>query len=169
MPRARKSGVGTDAPCSIPAIIGGAVGGLGFIAIVCAAALLLRPRRREIEVSPFENPSAPMQPPSDLAHTAPTRKWPLDVPQGRRPLLSRPFRKPPLAQSPLPIASQTGATSSNWREDPSTPYSPPRDSPASTPRPPEPGTRPAVAGAVSFVDELPPSYTELHPQSTGWG
>lgn len=40
-----------DSPCSLPAIIGGVTGGLGFIAIVCVAIVLYRLCRRTIDIS----------------------------------------------------------------------------------------------------------------------
>lgn len=108
---------GTDSPSSIPAIIGGVLGGLGFIAIICAAIILCRPRRRKIEISAFDDSNPPIVPASAFAHATPMRKRQLDAPRGHRSPVNWPSGKPPLVPSPPPTATSSGASSSNRLED----------------------------------------------------
>ena len=60
-------------------MIGGVVGGFGFLALVCAAIFIYRPVTRKIGISPFDNSDTHIAPPSDVTRATATHKPPLGM------------------------------------------------------------------------------------------
>ena len=103
-------------PSRVRAIVGGVIGGIVFIAIICTAIALYRSFTRKVKIrnikDPFENTGAQAVPPGAIAYTtsAIVRKPPLNT-QGRRehpPPPRQPPGKSAAPIEPLSIVSLTG-------------------------------------------------------------
>src|SRR5258708_122243 len=129
----------TDPPRSTPTIIGGVVGGVGSIAIICAAIALYRSSKRKGDISAFESSSVPTVSPSGFADVAFMRKRPLNAHEHPLPL-EQPSRnflvssKRPLIAPPANV--DQGASSTHSDASPPAPVAPAPRNPARAPPPP---------------------------------
>ena len=101
--------------CSIPAMIGGVIGGFGFLALVCAAIFIYRPVTRKIGIFPFENSGTHRVPPSDVICGPAAHKPPLDM-QENLPSPKGSTNVFPLRPKPPPIVPSTRIASTDQRE-----------------------------------------------------